>query len=196
MAIDQTDVVDLIGVDPIRGEAQLIISDHLDWNKGDKQDREHMYLLQEKVNTYLRFIESGEINTACPKAKGKKAVIRLVAKYDMNDDGKGFFKTIEEALLASGHAITFERLSPSSGVGGAYWGWAKKDGNVEEDSTSRRIRFLVENELEKIADSSDGWSSLFRHKKLGNFWRLSYPDSEKHGGGAPRLDLIDRADWS
>jgi hypothetical protein len=113
MAIDQTNVVDSIGVDPNRDEAQLIISDHLGWNEGGEQDREHMFLLQEKINTYLRFIESGEIYTAYPKAKGKKTVIRIIAKYDMNGEGKGFFKKIEEALFASGHTISFERLSAS-----------------------------------------------------------------------------------
>ena len=69
-----------------------------------------MYLLQEKINTYLRFIESGEIYAAYPKAKGKRAVIRIIAKYDMSEDGQIFFNKIQETLFASGHKITFERL--------------------------------------------------------------------------------------
>jgi hypothetical protein len=111
MAIDQTNTVDSIGVDPNKDEAQLIISDHLPWNAGEERDREHMYLLQEKINAYLRFIESGEIYTAYPKARGKKAMIRLVGKYDMGAGGREFFKRIEEALLASGYVITFERFT-------------------------------------------------------------------------------------
>jgi hypothetical protein len=91
MAIDQTNVVDSIGIEPNKNEAQLIISDHLEWDKGEKADREHMYLLQEKINSYLRFIESGEIYTSYPKSRGKKLVIRVVGKYDMNSGGKSFF---------------------------------------------------------------------------------------------------------
>jgi hypothetical protein len=110
MAIDQTNVVDFIGIDPEGDEAQLIITDHLGWNEGEEQDLKHMYLLQEKVNSYIGFIESGEIFTTYPKARGKKIIVRVVAKHEMNDGGKDFFKKIEGALLASGHLITFECL--------------------------------------------------------------------------------------
>jgi hypothetical protein len=53
-----------------------------------------MYLLQEKVNSYIGFIESGEIFTTYPKARGKKIIVRVVAKHEMNDGGKDFFKKI------------------------------------------------------------------------------------------------------
>jgi uncharacterized protein DUF6572 len=113
MAIDQTNVVDFVGIEPNKNEAQLIISDHLEWDKGERADSEHMYLLQEKINSYLRFVESGEIYTSYPKSRGKKLVIRVVAKHDLNSNGKSFFQRIEETLFASGFVITFERLHAS-----------------------------------------------------------------------------------
>jgi hypothetical protein len=112
MAIDQTNVVDFIGIDPNGDEALLVISDHLEWDMSKKEDREHMYLLQEKINSYLRFVESGQIVTSYPQSKDKRIVIRVVAKYDMNSGGQRFFKKIQQALSASGYELTFERFEP------------------------------------------------------------------------------------
>jgi hypothetical protein len=113
MAIDQTNVVDSIGFDPNKDEAQLIITDHLGWAEGEREDKEHLYLLQEKINSYLRFIESGEIYSAYPKAEGKTLLIRVIAKFDMPTNAKEFFSRVQEELLASGYKITFERLNLS-----------------------------------------------------------------------------------
>jgi hypothetical protein len=109
MSVDQTDVIDSIGIDSAKNEALLIISDHLEWGRDENFDKEHMYLLQEKVNAYLRFIESGEIYEAYPKSRNKALVIRLIGKYDMCESAMIFFKGIEEALAKAGHKITFER---------------------------------------------------------------------------------------
>lgn len=113
MTIDQTNVVDSIGLGPEKEEVQLIITDHRAWAGRDREDMEHMYLLQEKINTYLRFIESGEIYTAYPQARGRASVIRIIAKYNMSEGAREFFNTVQKTLLAAGHRITFERLIAS-----------------------------------------------------------------------------------
>jgi hypothetical protein len=113
LSIDQTDVIDFIGVDSANNEAQLIISDHLEWNCGEKLDKEHMYMLEEKVNTYLTFIESGEIYESYPKSRNRSLVIRLIGKYDMCESAMLFFRRVEDALSKRGHKITFERLAES-----------------------------------------------------------------------------------
>lgn len=61
-----------------------------------------------KVNSYLRFIESGEIYEAYPKSRDKALVIRLVGKYEMCESAVVFVKKIEDALAKSGHKVTFE----------------------------------------------------------------------------------------
>jgi hypothetical protein len=111
MAIDQINIVDSIGLDPSNDEIQQIITDHLAWDNSERDDNEHMYFLQEKINTYLRFIESGELYTAYPQSKGKALVIRIVAKHDMTTNAKEFLKKIQETLLTVDYRITFERLS-------------------------------------------------------------------------------------
>ena len=71
MTVDRTDVVDFAGISPNGEEALLFIIDHLPWNQGTELDHEHMYLLQEKINAYLSFIESGEIYRKYPNATDK-----------------------------------------------------------------------------------------------------------------------------
>lgn len=53
MSIDQRDTIDVIGVDKKSNQVILTISDHLEWTADG-----HLYLLQEKLNIYLRSLLS------------------------------------------------------------------------------------------------------------------------------------------
>ncbi|MDR6534474.1 DUF6572 domain-containing protein [Variovorax soli] len=63
MTVENTSIVDAVGTDTETGEVRLSIIDHLPW------DTEHLRLLQDKINVYLGFIESGEIYVSYPSAK-------------------------------------------------------------------------------------------------------------------------------
>ena len=94
MAIDKTDVIDFIGIDKGSGEVILTIADHLDWN----DELNHLLLLQEKINSYLRFIESGELLEKFPEAKGRKPVVEVTLKYKMPPQGETFFAKVGPVL--------------------------------------------------------------------------------------------------
>ena len=55
MGVEQTTVIDAIGIDQVSGAVHLTIADALAW------DAAHLRLLQEKLNAYLAFVESGEL---------------------------------------------------------------------------------------------------------------------------------------
>ena len=74
MSVEQTDVVDILGVDRETGHVVLTISDHLDWS--DSVGRQT--ILQKKLNTYLTFVESGEILGQYPDAKDRPVAFRVV----------------------------------------------------------------------------------------------------------------------
>jgi|HubBroStandDraft_2_1064218.scaffolds.fasta_scaffold389007_1 hypothetical protein len=80
MAVDDLGAIDIIGIDP-SGQVALTISDHHDW----LQSSSHLLMLQEKINRYLAFVESGEILTSYPKARGRQVVIRIVFKYEPDE---------------------------------------------------------------------------------------------------------------
>ena len=69
MSVDDSRVVDAIGIEQQTGAVVLTISDHHDW-----LDTEHRRsLLRDKLNTYLAFIESGEIYDASPNSTGRSS---------------------------------------------------------------------------------------------------------------------------
>lgn len=50
-----------------------------------------------------------------------------------------------------------------------------------------RIDAMLRDELVKVRDEDGGWTTLYRHKTTGTFWKLTYPNSEMHGGGPRQL---------
>lgn len=94
MAIDNTKAIDLIGIDNKTGVVILTISDHLDWKEADT----HLILLQDKINCYLRFIESGEIYETYPMAKDKKMIISIVKKHSLSKEGEEFINRVKKIV--------------------------------------------------------------------------------------------------
>ena len=74
MAIDETDVVDAIGVDGVSGQLVMTIADHLDW----KEVQLHLEALRDKFNAYLRAVQDGDLVNSYPDAEGRRVVIELV----------------------------------------------------------------------------------------------------------------------
>ncbi|GJI88952.1 DUF6572 domain-containing protein [Duganella hordei] len=56
MTIEHSEIIDLFHIDATTSEAILTITDHLEWGAG----HEHLFLFKNKLNSYLRFIESGQ----------------------------------------------------------------------------------------------------------------------------------------
>lgn len=68
--------------------------------------------------------------------------------------------------------------------------WRVEQGRQKADDVARRIDELIEGYFQDVAVSQDGWSRLYRDRNDGRYWELTYPDSDSHGGGAPRLTNI------
>ena len=95
MSVEDQSIIDAIGIDQ-NGQVVLTISDHLEW------DGEHLFLLQEKINTYLAFIESGEILESYPGSKGKAIKINVVCKYEPSGEASNFLSQCEAAISKAG----------------------------------------------------------------------------------------------
>lgn len=99
MSVDQKNVVDAIGIDNVTGDIVLTIADHLEWVGSDN---EHLLLLQEKLNTYLRFVESGEILKTYPDAKDRTVLIDVVCKYPLNEQAQSFYSQVTQIVEDAG----------------------------------------------------------------------------------------------
>lgn len=104
MSVDQTNVIDIVSKNG-KGEIVLTISDHLDW----KNVHEHLVLLQEKINTYLTFLRSGEIYRKYPDARKRQIAIEVMFHYAPHPAADPLLSnvksTVEEAGYGFRHAL-------------------------------------------------------------------------------------------
>lgn len=94
MNIEQKDIIDFISTSP-DGKIVLTISDHLLWD----EKNEHLLMLQEKLNSYLRFIESGEIFESYPATKDNSLIIEIGLQYEPNEVGLAFLNHCKETII-------------------------------------------------------------------------------------------------
>jgi len=64
--------------------------------------------------------------------------------------------------------------------------------NETELEDSQRIRWLIDAHLVRVTTDASGWRVLYRDPSDDRLWELSYPRSEMHGGGPPKLTCIPR----
>lgn len=102
MALMNLKVVDVISID-LMGNAVLTICDDLIWN----DNTDHLITLQKKINSYLEFIESGNLYQEYPNAKGKKIIVNVAAKYEPNESAKYFLNKTKEILQSAGYEFEF-----------------------------------------------------------------------------------------
>ena len=91
MSILEENVIDSASIE--NGILILTISDHLKW------DNEHLFLLQEKINSYIQYIESGQIFEDFGESSYETIEIQLIYKYKPNENYRKFLCRLEGALL-------------------------------------------------------------------------------------------------
>jgi hypothetical protein len=107
--IDETKVVDLVGISDEDNYAIMIIIDHFDWGEHDDW---HLNLLQDKLNYYLAVLESGEFYEKFPKTKTYKIIIEVTGTYPLNKDAEEFYEKAKRAINGFGFELIF-RISSS-----------------------------------------------------------------------------------
>lgn len=104
MTIIEKNIIDFMGSEKGTGNILLGISDHLDWATSPE---EHLVYLQEKINNYLAFVESGELFKNNPSAKGKKIIIEVYGKYAPIEMAEKFYKIASEKIKDAGFDLRF-----------------------------------------------------------------------------------------
>jgi hypothetical protein len=103
MSVERVDVVDFVSINS-RGDVVLTISDHLSWDGGSW----HLQILQEKVNAYISYIESGQLLESYPDGRGRRPVIALKAMYEPNKSGFELIAEIKRVLDGAMIGFIFE----------------------------------------------------------------------------------------
>ena len=105
MTILLSDQIDIISAAQDKGMIYLTISDHLDWQYQDK-----LLLLQQKINHYLAYIESGEMALKDPQASFLNPIICLVCQYHPNNQVIEFLTKVQGIVEEAGFSFEW-RLS-------------------------------------------------------------------------------------
>ncbi|MDM9622631.1 DUF6572 domain-containing protein [Rhizobium sp. S96] len=110
MSIDQTEIIDFVSIEKSNGEVVLTISDHLPW---EEDEEEHLLLLQEKINAYLRFIESGEMFRKVPRSEGRNIVIDVVMKFPLSPNAQIFLERAKAAVEEADFGLRWRNFQPN-----------------------------------------------------------------------------------
>ena len=77
MSLEQIDKVDALGLDQKTRHIVLTIADSWNWNN----ESQHLLALQEKINAYLNFIETGQVWESFSLDKARNLRINVVFRY-------------------------------------------------------------------------------------------------------------------
>ncbi|MCW1921387.1 hypothetical protein OKA05_02410 [Luteolibacter arcticus] len=83
MGLENDRVVDAVGIENATGIVVLTIADSWDWN----DVYGHLMALQAKLNTYISFVEGGQLLEEYPLAEGCPLTIDIVTKFPMDPKG-------------------------------------------------------------------------------------------------------------
>jgi hypothetical protein len=106
MTVENPRVVDFITFDAEAGDIVLAIADPLPWDV----DSAHFMALQEKLNVYLAFIESGELVERYPEAAGRRARITLMHRAPLTAVASRFLASAREVVTGAGFDLTWQHL--------------------------------------------------------------------------------------
>jgi hypothetical protein len=107
MTVAQTGVVDWMGIEKGTGHVSLTVVDDLDWS----DEQKHLLLLQEKLNTYLAFIESGEVFERLVEEVGRRVPastpvkVTILAKFELTPRSRAFLDHATEAFGNAGFSL-------------------------------------------------------------------------------------------
>ena len=72
--------------------------------------------------------------------------------------------------------------------------WLSFNGVITPNEECKRIEWLISSQLILVGEDATGWERLYKNPENGQYWLLSYPQSNLHGGGPPRLKVIEASE--
>jgi hypothetical protein len=106
MSIEEPQKIDIVATRPGSKEVRLVITDHLPWSS----EGTHLLLLQEKLNTYIAFVESGQLlKLTSPKVPlDPEIIVVIVAKHPPTSAAETFLERVKEVLSGIGIGLLCE----------------------------------------------------------------------------------------
>lgn len=99
--VKNPEVIDLVTHDPATDEIIVIMIEDRDWSADPEQPDQ----LLKKINTYLHFIEDGDLIQHFPQAAGKPVRLQLDCNGPPTGEAQQLIEEAQQVLLSRG--ITF-----------------------------------------------------------------------------------------
>lgn len=106
MSIEDASTIDFIQVSKEKSNVNLVVTDHLEWPDDPENGVEHQYMLQEKLNAYLAYAESGQLLRDYPEVSDMQTTIQVYGKYDRPKYAVAFYDAIRPVINGAG--LNFE----------------------------------------------------------------------------------------
>jgi hypothetical protein len=81
VGLENPNKLDTIGTETITGDLVLILFDAWEWESEQQALYRHLLALQDKLNAYLAFIESGQLREMYPNSAGQKIRIDIITRF-------------------------------------------------------------------------------------------------------------------
>ena len=111
MSIVEGDKIDMVLTDKEKTYVVLVIADHLDWKE---DEGEHLVLLQNKLNVYIHFLESGQFEQNRPDLVSLPVTIQVAAKFAPSEQGLALCRLFAKDAADVGASLEIE--VPASGT--------------------------------------------------------------------------------
>ena len=110
MAIDNPNVIDGMAIDKERNILVLLLTDHLAWEGEEAlSEYDHLNLLQDKINSYISFLESEQYKENYPAESFAMAVIEIHFKYSITENCEKFLNAVQNQIGELGIKIKVHR---------------------------------------------------------------------------------------
>lgn len=107
MSLEQTDKVDAMGLDQRTGHIVLTVADAWNWN----DEIPHLLALQEKINAYFKFIETGQVWESCESDPAKILRVNVVFRYPPPASALEFLEKAASAAVQLQVLVSYEVFS-------------------------------------------------------------------------------------
>lgn len=102
MSVIDKKTIDSIAVTDDEGII-LLITDHLEW----KDEYNHLVILQEKINAYISFLESGQYKDIYNNEEFRYGIIEIHFKYKLTEKANQFLRTVQNQISEIGLMIQY-----------------------------------------------------------------------------------------
>ena len=101
MSVVDSTVVDGIALSENKNGIILLITDHLDWS----EEYQHLMTLQEKINTYLGFLEEKQYEEMYKEETITYGIIEIHFQHNLTDNAENFLQAVQSQVAQYGIEI-------------------------------------------------------------------------------------------